>query len=149
MSRDSRDDTYMYDETTGTTYRLGPAPPHHPGQHWYDEPPYESDPDDFLMGGQYGPAATIQGNGRVCYTSHPHDGQSIISLRSAGDISIAAQQRTQPRRGLIVPQQPPNPPTIIPLKHARSHDRESGDYAGSVSDLHSVTSRLSQVSEPR
>lgn len=50
----------MYDETTGTTYRLGPAPPHHPGQHWYDEPPYESDPDDFLMGGQYGPAATIQ-----------------------------------------------------------------------------------------
>lgn len=54
------DDTYMYDETTGTTYRLGPAPPHHPGQHWYDEPPYESDPDDFLMGGQYGPAATIQ-----------------------------------------------------------------------------------------
>lgn len=50
----------MYDEMTGTTYRLGPAPPHHPGQHWYDEPPYESDPDDFLMGGQYGPAATIQ-----------------------------------------------------------------------------------------
>lgn len=28
----------------------------------------------------------------------------------------------------------------------RSHDRESGDYAGSVSDIHSVTSRLSQVS---
>jgi hypothetical protein len=30
----------------------------HPHQHWYDEPPYESDPDDFLMSG--GPAAVIQ-----------------------------------------------------------------------------------------
>jgi len=28
----------------------------------------------------------------------------------------------------------------------RSHDRESGDYAGSISDLQSVTSRLSAVS---
>lgn len=28
----------------------------------------------------------------------------------------------------------------------RARDRESGDYAGSVSDIHSVTSRLSQVS---
>lgn len=28
-------------------------------QHWYDEPPYESDPDDFLMSGN-GAAATIQ-----------------------------------------------------------------------------------------
>lgn len=54
----------MYDESTGTAYRLGPAQPHHhhyhhPHQgHWYDEPPYESDPDDFLMA--HGPAATIQ-----------------------------------------------------------------------------------------
>lgn len=55
------DDTYMYDETTGTTYRLGP-PAHHLHQgHWYDEPPYESDPDDFLMSHMvHGPAATIQ-----------------------------------------------------------------------------------------
>lgn len=33
------------------------------GGHWYDEPPYESDPDDFLMAGLNcgaGPAATIQ-----------------------------------------------------------------------------------------
>ena len=36
MSR--RDDTYMYDDEM---QRLG--------QHWYDEPPYESDPEDFLM----------------------------------------------------------------------------------------------------
>uniref|UniRef100_A0A4Y0BL78 SAM domain-containing protein n=1 Tax=Anopheles funestus TaxID=62324 RepID=A0A4Y0BL78_ANOFN len=158
LSRDSRDDTYMYDDAVTNVMRM----PHHQG-HWYDEPPYESDPDDFLMSGMRqigaagyagdgggggggdsggGPSATIQG-GRVCYTTNGREGQSVISLRSAGDISIPQRG---PRRGLIVPQQPPNPPTIIPLKHARSHDRESGDYAGSISDLHSVTSRLSQVS---
>ncbi|XP_050083420.1 uncharacterized protein LOC126570018 isoform X1 [Anopheles aquasalis] len=156
LSRDSRDDTYMYDDAVTSVMRM----PAHQG-HWYDEPPYESDPDDFLMsgmrqigagyagdgggggGGGGGPRATIQG-GRVCYSSNGREGgQSVISLRSAGDISIPQRG---PRRGLIVPQQPPNPPTIIPLKHARSHDRESGDYAGSISDLHSVTSRLSQVS---
>ncbi|XP_052865328.1 uncharacterized protein LOC128271740 [Anopheles cruzii] len=148
LSRDSRDDTYMYDDAVTGVLRM----PHQ--GHWYDEPPYESDPDDFLMSGMRqlgagyagdgggGPSATIQG-GRVCYTSNGREGQSVISLRSAGDISIPQRG---PRRGLIVPQQPPNPPTIIPLKHARSHDRESGDYAGSISDLHSVTSRLSQVS---
>uniref|UniRef100_A0A182JWC5 SH3 domain-containing protein n=1 Tax=Anopheles christyi TaxID=43041 RepID=A0A182JWC5_9DIPT len=149
----------MYDDAVTNVMRM----PHHQG-HWYDEPPYESDPDDFLMsgmrqigaagyagdgggrvgdGGGGGPSATIQG-GRVCYTTNGREGpQSVISLRTAGDISIPQRG---PRRGLIVPQQPPNPPTIIPLKHARSHDRESGDYAGSISDLHSVTSRLSQVS---
>ncbi|KAL9693907.1 hypothetical protein quinque_013192 [Culex quinquefasciatus] len=141
LSRDSRDDTYMYDDAVTSVMRM----PHQ--GHWYDEPPYESDPDDFLMSGMRhggGPSATIQG-GRVCYTTNGRDGQGVISLRSAGDISIP-QRGPAIRRGLIVPQQPPNPPTIIPLKHARSHDRESGDYAGSISDLHSVTSRLSQVS---
>lgn len=50
------DDTYMYDDAIATSnYRN--IHPHH--QHWYDEPPYESDPDDFLMSG-IGPAATIQ-----------------------------------------------------------------------------------------
>ncbi|XP_055585415.1 uncharacterized protein LOC129738256 [Uranotaenia lowii] len=153
LNRDSRDDTYMYDDAIVTS--SGMRMPHQ--GHWYDEPPYESDPDDFLMSGMRyaggggvgvggapgGPSATIQGS-RVCYTSNGREGQGVISLRSAGDISIP--QRGPVRRGLIVPQQPPNPPTIIPLKHARSHDRESGDYAGSISDLHSVTSRLSQVS---
>uniref|UniRef100_A0A1A9VLU4 Uncharacterized protein n=1 Tax=Glossina austeni TaxID=7395 RepID=A0A1A9VLU4_GLOAU len=83
------------------------------------------------------------GGGRVRFTSN-RESTGVISLRSAGDISLP--QRGPPRRGLIVPQQPPNPPTIIPLTHARSHDRESGDYAGSISDLQSVTSRLSTVS---
>lgn len=47
----------------------------------------------------------------MCYTT---SGPGVISLRSAGDISISQQRPI--RRGLIVPQQPPNPPTIIPLK---------------------------------
>jgi SAM and SH3 domain-containing protein 1 len=29
-------------------------------RHWYDEPPYESDPDDFLMSGRGAAAAQIQ-----------------------------------------------------------------------------------------
>ncbi|XP_017847608.1 uncharacterized protein LOC108603365 isoform X3 [Drosophila busckii] len=152
------DDTYMYDEalrtgpaTAGGGMGVGGVPAgahyavsalHHQG-HWYDEPPYESDPDDFLMANlNGGPAATIQG-GRVRFCNN-RESTGVISLRSAGDISLP--QRGPPRRGLIVPQQPPNPPTIIPLTHARSHDRESGDYAGSISDLQSVTSRLSAVS---
>ncbi|XP_041564991.1 uncharacterized protein LOC108148721 isoform X5 [Drosophila elegans] len=159
------DDTYMYDEALRTGAGMGIAglgmpigvggggggggaahyavsALHHQG-HWYDEPPYESDPDDFLMAGlNCGPAATIQG-GRVRFSNN-RESTGVISLRSAGDISLP--QRGPPRRGLIVPQQPPNPPTIIPLTHARSHDRESGDYAGSISDLQSVTSRLSAVS---
>jgi hypothetical protein len=41
------------------------------GPHWYDEPPYESDPEDFLMGtntGQPVPPGAIQ-NGRFVYVS--------------------------------------------------------------------------------
>uniref|UniRef100_A0A1B0AV93 SH3 domain-containing protein n=1 Tax=Glossina palpalis gambiensis TaxID=67801 RepID=A0A1B0AV93_9MUSC len=124
MSREGKiDDTYMYDDAIrGPHYAVSGI---HPQGHWYDEPPYESDPDDFLMSGMNcGPAATIQG-GRVRFTSN-RESTGVISLRSAGDISLP--QRGPPRRGLIVPQQPPNPPTIIPLTHAR------------------VTSRLSTVS---
>lgn len=45
----------MYDDAARGSMR-----PHQMG-HWYDEPPYESDPDDFLMAGiNAGPAATIQ-----------------------------------------------------------------------------------------
>lgn len=52
------DDTYMYDDAA----RGALGRPHQ--GHWYDEPPYESDPDDFLMSGiNLGPAAKIQ----VCY----------------------------------------------------------------------------------
>jgi hypothetical protein len=46
----------MYDDSAVHVMRG-----HHQG-HWYDEPPYESDPDDFLMTGihRHGPAAMIQ-----------------------------------------------------------------------------------------
>jgi len=54
--------------------------------------------------------------GRVRFSNN-RESTGVISLRSAGDISLP--QRGPPRRGLIVPQQPPNPPTIIPLTHAR------------------------------
>ena len=45
-----KDDTYMYDEEARcgdmqTLEVVGGGI-----QHWYDEPPYESDPEDFLMG---------------------------------------------------------------------------------------------------
>ncbi|XP_029668137.1 uncharacterized protein LOC115238434 isoform X4 [Formica exsecta] len=140
LGRDGRgqlpgDDTYMYDEDArcGGAGVLGPG-----GQHWYDEPPYESDPEDFLMGASGGPVptATIQ-NGRVCFTLNlrpENRGEGVISLRTAGDISLPRDRSrkgaTSTMRGLIVPQGHNNPPTIIPLTHSRA-SRESGDYASS------------------
>ncbi|CAK1598997.1 unnamed protein product [Parnassius mnemosyne] len=124
------DDTYMYDDEARGLSGRG---------HWYDEPPYESDPEDFLMGGGT-PAATFQ-NGRVCFTLNLRNeprGEGVISLRSAGDISLARA----PRRGLIIPQSGPYPTTVIPLHTARN--RESGDYA--ASDIQSIGSRLSGIS---
>ncbi|XP_025986369.1 SAM and SH3 domain-containing protein 1 isoform X2 [Solenopsis invicta] len=141
LGRDGRgqlpgDDTYMYDEDArcGGAGGLGPGP----GGHWYDEPPYESDPEDFLMGASGGPVptATIQ-NGRVCFTLNmkpENRGEGVISLRTAGDISLPRDRSrkgaTSTMRGLIVPQGHNNPPTIIPLTHSRA-SRESGDYASS------------------
>lgn len=48
-------ETYMYDDSIATNNYSNVHQ-----QHWYDEPPYESDPDDFLMAGMGGAAATIQ-----------------------------------------------------------------------------------------
>ncbi|XP_039232362.1 uncharacterized protein LOC6537706 isoform X3 [Drosophila yakuba] len=122
------DDTYMYDEALRTGGGMGIAGLGMP----------------LGVGGNGGGgAAAHYAGGRVRFSNN-RESTGVISLRSAGDISLP--QRGPPRRGLIVPQQPPNPPTIIPLTHARSHDRESGDYAGSISDLQSVTSRFSTVS---
>ncbi|XP_076238409.1 uncharacterized protein LOC143181736 [Calliopsis andreniformis] len=140
LGRDGRgqlpgDDTYMYDEDARCGGGLGPGPG---GQHWYDEPPYESDPEDFLMGASGGavPTATIQ-NGRVCFTLNlrpENRGEGVISLRTAGDISLPRDRSrkgaTSTMRGLIVPQGHNNPPAIIPLTHSRT-SRESGDYASS------------------
>lgn len=75
---------------------------------------------------------------RVCFTMNnrqQNNGEGVISLRSAGDISLprdASQRKSaaSTMRGLIVPQGHNNPPTIIPLRHSRT-SRESGDYASS------------------
>ncbi|CAH1128601.1 unnamed protein product [Ceutorhynchus assimilis] len=138
------DDTYMYDDDIRMLAPAGVAHPHDPRLgHWYDEPPYESDPEDFLMGG--GGQATIQ-NGRVCFTLNVRpeqkNGEGVISLRSAGDISLPTAHCQTPRRGLILPREAGYPPTIIPLRSSK--ERESGDYASS--DVQSVSSRLSTLS---
>ncbi|XP_066591308.1 SAM and SH3 domain-containing protein 1-like isoform X2 [Prorops nasuta] len=149
LGRDGRsqlpgDDTYMYDEDARCGgVGMGPGP----GGHWYDEPPYESDPEDFLMGASGGsiPTATIQ-NGRVCYTLNvrpENRGEGVISLRTAGDISLPRDRSRKgtasTMRGLIVPEGHNNLPTIIPLTHSRA-SRESGDYASS--DVQSEASAL-------
>ena len=59
--------------------------------------------------------------------------EGVISLRTAGDISVPKERPkkvTSTMRGLIVPQGHNNPPTIIPLTHSKA-SRESGDYASS------------------
>ncbi|KAK4288639.1 hypothetical protein Pmani_038341 [Petrolisthes manimaculis] len=84
-----QDDTYMYDDDVGAggvagagaggagAGGTGLAHPHH----WYDEPPYESDPEDFLIGkdAYREPAGAL----RVVMTE-----EDVISLRTAGDISL-------------------------------------------------------------
>ncbi|XP_056641614.1 uncharacterized protein LOC130448333 isoform X1 [Diorhabda sublineata] len=145
----SGDDTYMYDEDVRMLAPMSHyADPLNRPAHWYDEPPYESDPEDFLMGCNEGSSATIQ-NGRVCFTLNTRQdtrGEGVISLRSAGDISLPRDSQAvggiAPRRGLILPSQAGYPPAIIPLRSCR--DVESGDYAGS--DVQSVGSRLSTLS---
>ncbi|MPC94598.1 hypothetical protein E2C01_089775 [Portunus trituberculatus] len=76
------DDTYMYDDDVGEAGAGAGVGVLGPPHHWYDEPPYESDPEDFLIGKDayrepYG------GGLRVVVTE-----EDIISLRTAGDISV-------------------------------------------------------------
>ncbi|RZF44146.1 hypothetical protein LSTR_LSTR003786 [Laodelphax striatellus] len=126
LSRGVSDDTYMYDDEM---QRLG--------QHWYDEPPYESDPEDFLM-------ADTSNHSRVCFTlnvrNESRSGESgVISLRSAGDISLPHHQRRASAMMSNAPQ------TILPLMHMQArNNRESGDYA--TSDVQSVCSQMSSLS---
>ncbi|XP_050531650.1 SAM and SH3 domain-containing protein 1-like [Daktulosphaira vitifoliae] len=116
------DETYMYDDEML--------------RHWYDEPPYESDPEELLM---------EHANNRVYYGYTKHkppktkNSGSIISLPSAGDISLSGYGQRQ--TGLLLPASGTGQPTIIPLKR---QNRESGDYA--ASDIQSVCSRMSSLS---
>lgn len=45
-----KDDTYMYDDEARYGNYSSREFVGDRIQHWYDEPPYESDPEDFLMG---------------------------------------------------------------------------------------------------
>ncbi|XP_069168435.1 uncharacterized protein [Procambarus clarkii] len=78
------DDTYMYDDDVGDDGAVVGAaqgclgPPHH----WYDEPPYESDPEDFLIGKDTFREPHVSSL-RVVMNE-----EDIISLRTAGDISV-------------------------------------------------------------
>ncbi|XP_025424740.1 uncharacterized protein LOC112693762 [Sipha flava] len=133
--RNNSDETYMYDDDML--------------RHWYDEPPYESDPEELLM---------EQANNRVYYgytkhrTPRNNNSGSVISLRSAGDISLSGGHHSggggssshyrQTATGLLLPASGSGQPTtIIPLKR---QNRESGDYA--TSDVQSVCSRMSTLS---
>ncbi|XP_076056359.1 uncharacterized protein LOC143034309 [Oratosquilla oratoria] len=99
------DDTYMYDDEVGGAMggatgvmggamggagvmgsAMGGVPISGPMglhlQHWYDEPPYESDPEDFLIG---------KDPVREPYVNNFRVGikeEDVISLRTAGDISV-------------------------------------------------------------
>ncbi|GLG94968.1 SAM and SH3 domain-containing protein 3, partial [Gryllus bimaculatus] len=89
---------------------------------------------------------------RVCFTLNLRPearGEGVISLRSAGDISlprdgvggVGVGGARGARRGLLLPPAGAFPGAIIPLGRG---DRESGDYASS--DVQSVGSRLSTMS---
>ncbi|XP_076058683.1 uncharacterized protein LOC143035702 isoform X2 [Oratosquilla oratoria] len=101
----TKDDTYMYDDEVGGAMggatgvmggamggagvmgsAMGGVPISGPMglhlQHWYDEPPYESDPEDFLIG---------KDPVREPYVNNFRVGikeEDVISLRTAGDISV-------------------------------------------------------------
>ncbi|KAF2366129.1 hypothetical protein FHG87_003105 [Trinorchestia longiramus] len=53
--------------------------------HWYDEPPYESDPEDFLIGNVDCTSAEEESNRSLRDSLREED---VISLRTAGDISL-------------------------------------------------------------
>lgn len=117
---------------------------------WYDEPLYANDTDDFLMYGNRledddgggGGNIAIQQNGRVnfnCRSQRVRNG--VISLRSAGDISLP-QNGCRPMRSQAAGH-------MQPQQNGSSKFRGSGDYSGSVSDIQSVTSRMSSVSVSR
>lgn len=76
----------------------------------------------------------MRGGGEECFGSggvaRGSEVSEVISLRSAGDISLPSQQRA----------------LLVPCHTARSNrnNRESGDYA--ASDVNSICSRLSSLS---
>ncbi|XP_052130509.1 uncharacterized protein LOC113202267 isoform X3 [Frankliniella occidentalis] len=140
------------------------AGPLHLG-HWYDEPPYESDPEDFLMGVIPGTAAGgVIPNGRTCLTLNLRPtalDEAVISLRSAGDISLGGT--AAPAAGHV-----PGMRLVSLQRRGRGRGRARGqaqglqgrdrsrgrpgpgpaqhDQRGSCSDVHNMSSHLSAMS---
>lgn len=104
---------------------------------WYDEPLYANDTDEFYMFGREGSAAGgagVVGQGRRTTLNNRREQRNgVISLRSAGDISLPQNGncRRQSSRG---------------GGGSQHKFQGNGDYSGSVSDIQSVTSRMSSVS---
>ncbi|CAB0042606.1 unnamed protein product [Trichogramma brassicae] len=152
-SHDPYDDTYMYDEELKVKeFQKLETGGQGDIQHWYDEPPYESDPEDFLM--SYNSEdlnKSCAASNRGCNTLGTYlkkQDEGIISLRTAGDISLPKERdriTCSSRRGLILPQGNNIMPTVIPLKHSRTC-RESGEY---TSDLQSRSSDEENRDSPR
>uniref|UniRef100_A0ABD2W513 Sterile alpha motif domain-containing protein 5 n=1 Tax=Trichogramma kaykai TaxID=54128 RepID=A0ABD2W513_9HYME len=173
-SHDPYDDTYMYDEELKVKeFQKLETGGQGDIQHWYDEPPYESDPEDFLM------SYNSEDLNKSCAASNRYSqtkkkylfcqltlyfslfrgcntlgtylkkqDEGIISLRTAGDISLPKERdriTCSSRRGLILPQGNNIMPTVIPLKHSRTC-RESGEY---TSDLQSRSSDEENRDSPR
>ncbi|XP_055716048.1 uncharacterized protein LOC129809927 [Phlebotomus papatasi] len=137
MSRNGHpDSTYMYDDAArgafvGTHPSLSTRLP----RQWYDEPLYANDTDEFLMSrrAEAGPMDHMQDD-QVFFSPQSADEAGVISLRSAGDISL-------PHRNGHSRRYSRQPGAVTRLR-----ERENGDYSSSVSDIQSVTSRLSSVS---
>lgn len=107
---------------------------------WYDEPLYANDTDEFYMFGRDGPGAGagggVGGQGRrMSATNRREQRNGVISLRSAGDISLPQNGNCR-RTGGGGRQMSGN----------QHKFQGNGDYSGSVSDIQSVTSRMSSVS---
>ncbi|XP_059620797.1 uncharacterized protein LOC132264564 [Phlebotomus argentipes] len=102
---------------------------------WYDEPLYANDTDEFLMSrrAEAGQLDHMQDD-QVFFSPQSADEAGVISLRSAGDISL-------PHRNGHSRRYSRQPGAVTRLR-----ERENGDYSSSVSDIQSVTSRLSSVS---
>ncbi|XP_058791088.1 uncharacterized protein LOC131664201 [Phymastichus coffea] len=131
------DDTYMYDEDAKFGILEASESTRSGIQHWYDEPPYESDPEDFLMScsNVKTSSRSLGNNERTCETLNDDSKMMMKGLASSqlySDVKTKEKSRKAyaTMRGLIVSQGQNNPPTIIPLTHSRS-SRESGEYASS------------------
>lgn len=123
----------------------GVGGPHHHHQltmhrQWYDEPLYANDTDEFYMYGReaggsvaMGGAGAVGHGRRMMSNSRREQRNGVISLRSAGDISLP--QNGHGRRG-----------SGSHKNGQQGRFQGNGDYSGSVSDIQSVTSRMSSVS---